>query len=185
MSYDLESWRTELTEIAAVVTESFAGLSAEKINWKSSATSWSIGQCFDHLIVANRGMLSKIEPVIEGKHKPTFFERLPLLPKLFGRLVIKTVHPDTVKKTKNPGIFDPVQSKLDADVIEKFLEDQEKIIAAIRISGKIDLKCTNMTSPVAAFITYSVHDGFRIIIEHEKRHVGQAKRVMETEGFPN
>lgn len=51
-------------------------------------------------------------------------------------------------------------------------------------SENIDLEKTIITSPVAAFVTYSVLDGYRIIVRHGQRHLAQAKRVMEVEGFP-
>jgi hypothetical protein len=184
MNDELNTLISDLEKISLDAKSNFGGLSFEQINWKPSAKSWSVGQCFDHLIEANSRMLAKAEPVIQGKHKPTFFERLPLVPRLFGKLVLGAVDPKTVRKTKNPGIFDPAKSDLDADVIEKFVAEQEKIIATMQASEGVDLERTIMTSPVAVVVTYSVFDAFRIITAHEKRHFQQAKRVMETKGFP-
>jgi hypothetical protein len=184
MNAELSNLATELENISADAQGKFSGLTAEQLNWKPAAESWSVGQCFDHLIVANSGMLAKIEAVVEGKHKTTFFERLPLLPKFFGGLIHNAVKPETVRKTKNPGIFDPAVNDVKADVIEKFLEDQKKIAAVMQASGNVELEKTIMTSPVAVFVTYSLLDGYRIIVEHEKRHLRQAERVMQIAGFP-
>jgi hypothetical protein len=41
-----------------------------------------------------------------------------------------------------------------------------------------------MTSPFVRVITYSVLDGWRLMLAHDRRHVEQAKRVMATPGFP-
>jgi hypothetical protein len=41
-----------------------------------------------------------------------------------------------------------------------------------------------MTSPFVRFITYSVLDSCRLIGAHDQRHLGQARRVMESIGFP-
>ena len=41
-----------------------------------------------------------------------------------------------------------------------------------------------MTSPFLGIVTYSVLDGWRLIVAHERRHVAQAKRVMGSAGFP-
>jgi RNA polymerase sigma factor (sigma-70 family) len=43
---------------------------------------------------------------------------------------------------------------------------------------------TIITSPVSRFITYSLSDAIKIITFHERRHLNQAKRIMQQEGFP-
>jgi hypothetical protein len=174
----------KVEQINGDVRESFGELSAEQLNWKPDEKSWSVGQCFDHLIVGNRSMLSKIIPIIEGRHKTTFFERMPLMPKLFGGLVLKAVEPGNPGKTKNPAIFNPSQSGVGSDVIQTFLDGQITLLDTLQGGGSVDLTGTVMTSPVAAFITYSLLDGFRIIVTHEQRHVIQAKRVTEMKEFP-
>jgi hypothetical protein len=42
-----------------------------------------------------------------------------------------------------------------------------------------------MVSPFASFITYSVLDGCRLIVTHERRHFEQARRVTQAPGFPS
>ena len=129
-------------------------------------------------------MLSHIERKVRDAEKSSFFEKVPFLPKLFGGMVVKAVSPETARKIKNPGIFDPAKSDLAPDVVEKFLANQEKVAASMTASENIDLEKTIMTSPVAVFVTYSVLDGYRIIVRHGQRHLAQAKRVLETKGFP-
>lgn len=41
-----------------------------------------------------------------------------------------------------------------------------------------------MSSPVLGVITYSLMDASRIIVVHEQNHFAQARRVMESPGFP-
>ena len=42
-----------------------------------------------------------------------------------------------------------------------------------------------MVSPFVSFITYSVLDGCRLIVTHERRHFEQARRVTQAPGFPS
>jgi hypothetical protein len=51
-------------------------------------------------------------------------------------------------------------------------------------SRGLDLDAITVTSPVLRVITYSLMDGYRIIVAHERNHVAQARRVTETHGFP-
>jgi hypothetical protein len=41
-----------------------------------------------------------------------------------------------------------------------------------------------MTSPFIKIITYSVLDGYRLMLAHDRRHFEQARRVMLSRGFP-
>ncbi len=45
-------------------------------------------------------------------------------------------------------------------------------------------KKTIITSPFLKVMTYKLADGFRVVVEHERRHFRQAERVLQTEGFP-
>ncbi len=42
-----------------------------------------------------------------------------------------------------------------------------------------------MVSPFVSFITYSVLDGCRLIVAHERRHFEQARRVTREPEFPS
>ena len=47
-----------------------------------------------------------------------------------------------------------------------------------------DLSTVVVTSAVAPMAFYSALDAFKILVAHERRHLGQAERVMTSEGFP-
>jgi hypothetical protein len=166
---------------------SFGGLSATQLNWKPSDERWSIAQCFDHLISSNKGHLPIIEGVRTGTRKTTFWERLPVLPGLAGKLLIKSLDPASTRKIKAPKRFEPAQSDISANVIDDFAAQQEKIIEGMKATGHLDLEKIVVTSPAvsAGFVTYSLLDAYRIIVVHEQRHFQQAKRVTDERGFPN
>jgi hypothetical protein len=184
MNVELNNLAAKLETVSEDVRNTFGSLSAEQLNWKPSPEKWSIGQCLDHLIAGNTEMLAKIWLKVRAQQKPTFFEKLPLLPKIFAPLVVKAVSPESVRKVRNPRILDPAESDIPRDVVTKFLDTQAKAAAAIEAVGNMDPEKIVMTSPVAPFITYSLLDGYRIVVYHGQRHLNQAKRVMETDGFP-
>jgi hypothetical protein len=41
-----------------------------------------------------------------------------------------------------------------------------------------------MVSPFVRVISYTVLDGWRLVVAHDWRHVEQARRVMQAPGFP-
>jgi len=55
----------------------------------------------------------------------------------------------------------------------------------MKATEDLDAEKIIISSPVTNLVTYSLMDAYRIIITHEKRHLLQAKRVSEADGFPN
>jgi hypothetical protein len=174
---------TAANDIAADAKSTFGRLTPTQLNWKPSAERWSVAQCFDHLLTSNKGYFPPIEGVIAGI-KPTFWQRMPVLPGLAGRLLIKSLDPKSTRKIKAPQKFQPVQSDISASVIDDFVDQQGRIVEKMKSTEHLDLERIIITSPVAAAITYSLMDAYRIIVVHERRHFEQAKRVTEEASFP-
>lgn len=181
---DFPSLIVEVEKIADDASAAFGGLSPEQINWKRSADEWSIGQCFDHLITANGTYFSLLERIAAGENKRTLWQRVPLLPSLFGRLIIGAVSPESARKVKAPRAFTPTASEVDASIIDKFRRHQDELLRLMKATEKFELEKIIIPSPVSPLITYSLLDGYRILVTHERRHFLQAERVMKSEGFP-
>lgn len=184
MNEQLETVMQNARTIAAGARSSFGSLSAAQLNWKPSAERWSIAQCFDHLITSNKGFFPVVESVLNGTKKTRFLERLPILPGLAGKLMIKSLDPASTRKIKAPKNFEPAQSDISARVIDDFVAQQDKIVEGMKATSHLDLKRIVVTSPVAAFVTYSLMDAYRIIVVHEQKHFQQARRVAEESAFP-
>jgi hypothetical protein len=65
------------------------------------------------------------------------------------------------------------------------VEHQHQIVDHLRrLPDDVDPARTIITSPLLGLVTYSLDDCFTIMVVHCQRHLGQAKRVTETAGFP-
>ncbi|MEN3335535.1 MAG: hypothetical protein V7641_4900 [Blastocatellia bacterium] len=171
----------------AITDETLAGfgdLTAQQLNWKPSADQWSVAQCFDHLVTANRAYFPIFEKLLSREKKNTFWESLPWLPAFWGKMLIKAVAPESTRKLKAPKIFHPSSSRVDGAIIHQFIQQQNEVIRYMKATEDLDLEKINITSPVTSLITYSLMDAYRLIITHEQRHFLQAIRVSEMNGFP-
>jgi len=175
----------ELEAVAEDASKVFGNLSAAQLNWKPSAEQWSVGQCFDHLIVTNRCFFPDIERVAAGKYKSSLWGRVSPLSGFFGRFILKALDPEKGRKTKAPRVFEPATSDVAADVIERFAAHQEELSALMRATAGADLRGLKVTSPVSPVATYSLLDAYRIVVAHERKHFEQARRVTQTAGFPD
>jgi len=174
----------EAEAIAQDVQGTLAQLNAEQLNWKPNAESWSVGQCLEHLIVADYAMFGAFDEVLSGRKRATRWERMPLLPGLFGKLLVKSVSPQAKQKLKAPLKIQPSTSAIDPQIVSRFVEHQRELVSRLTNLDNFFVEKIVMTSPLMKLITYSVLDACRLIVAHERRHLAQAQRVMETAGFP-
>jgi hypothetical protein len=175
---------TEADAVARDVQSTFGHLTAEQLNWKPNAGSWSVAQCLDHLITINGPMLAGIAQALDRTKPARFLERLPFWSGLCGRIMVKALVPGGARKFKAPPKGQPSTSKLAPQIVGHFVSHQQEVIGKMKTLQNLQLEKIRMTSPFASFITYNLLDACRIIVVHERRHFAQAERVMATSGFP-
>jgi hypothetical protein len=183
-SSTLDEFTSNLEAVSRDVEAAFGNLNGEQLNWKPTPESWSIGQCLDHLIKTNLPYIPTIEAVKTSSWRPTLWQRMPVLPRMMGKLVAGAVSPQAARKLKSPGKFQPASSNVGADVVKTFLNTQRNLLDIMRSTASLDLTGIIISSPVASFVIYSLLDGYRIISNHEQRHLAQAQRVLNSPGFP-
>lgn len=180
---DLPAVINAANNVASNTRSTFGYLTPSQLNWKPSPERWSIAQCFDHLIAVNKAYFPVIDNVLAGK-KRTLWESMPVLPGLMGKMVIKAVEPTSTRKFKARKNFEAAQSNISGSIINDFVDHQAEVVDKMKATQHLDLEKIIITSPVAAVMTYSLIDAYRIIVVHEQRHFQQAKRVTEETGFP-
>lgn len=173
-----------LNKVSNEVQHAFGDLSPGQLNWKPGEKQWSIGQCLEHLIVSNQTYFPQLKALGNETFKASFWQRLPFLPRLWGGMLLRSITPVPRQKMKAPGVFRPVQSQADPDIVRQFTAHNRQLIKHIRNTRSLNHRHTVISSPAARFITYSLYDAIHILANHEERHLRQAIRVMETEGFP-
>ncbi len=183
VNQDLSNVIDEMTKISQKAELTFGHLSPAQINWKPSADGWNIGQCFDHLIKTNELFFPDLEQISNGTRKNSFLENYSQLSSFLGRLLISSLKKDERKfKAPTQKIVPP--SDIDPHIVKIFAAHQAELIGKIKQTENVDWQKIKITSPFMRFVTYKLSDGFQIVLEHERRHLRQAERVLQTEAFP-
>jgi hypothetical protein len=180
----LSDVRAGLVRIAEEAGRTFGGLDPSQLNWRPDATRWSVGQCFDHLIATNRLIRQSAEAACRPDGPRTIWQRLPVLPGLFGRLLIRTQGPRGTRKFTAPPAAQPAATSSEPDVIQRFARQQVEFERWLGTFDEARLARVVMVSPFVSYITYSVLDASRIVVAHNRRHVEQARQVLTAPGFP-
>jgi hypothetical protein len=172
-----------LTQVADDARATFAGLTLEQLNWKPAENSWSVGQCFEHLIKTNEEFAPEFVRLATGTRKNTLLQNYSPFTGMMGRFLIKAVSEDS-KKAKAPSKKIVPASDINADIIERFAMNIAGVNRAIELCAGVDRKKTIISSPFLSVFTYTLDDAYTVLVEHARRHFRQAKRVMEAQGFP-
>ena len=182
---ELQQLQMEIRSITDQIQNEFGGLRADQLNWKPAPASWSVAQCFDHLITSNKGYFPIVASVVAGQKKTRFIERVPILPAIWSKALISSLDSQGGRKLKAPAAFQPSSSEIPDSIIQNFVSQQGRVADAMEAAKSVDPNRIVITSPAASFVTYTLFDAFRIIVVHEQRHFQQAMRVKANPNFPN
>lgn len=183
MDERIQSIISDMEAVAEDARSTFGSLTGDQLNWKPGEKSWSIAQCLDHIILSNTEFFPEFEKLASGTRKNSFWETYSPFTGWGGRFLIKAVSEDS-KKAKAPSKAIVPPSDIDPRIVETFSDHIADINTKIESVADADRKKTVVTSPFLAVFTYTLDDAYTVLVEHSKRHIRQAKRVMEAEGFP-
>ena len=169
--------------VAADTLSTFGSLDARQLNWRPDATRWSVAQCFEHLLVSNRLMVDAARGALDGKPR-TVWQRLPVLPGVFGRMLIRSQAPQSTRKFTASPLATPAASDIAPDILQRFVAQNNELVRWLRGIDEARAASVVMTSPFVSFIVYSALDGARLVLAHDHRHIEQARRVTQAPGFP-
>jgi hypothetical protein len=174
----------DLRTVTAEAQAEFGAFDAAQLNWKPAPKSWSIGQCFEHLITVNSLYFPELEAIIAGKRKNSTWQSISPFTGFLGRWLIRSLDPKSVKRLPAPKASQPSSSEVDPAIIRRFVDNQARVAELVAATERVDLRRTVVSSPFLSLMTYTLVDGFKIVAVHERRHLGQARRVTQAPGFP-
>jgi len=172
-------------DVARDAEGTFGGLTPGQLNWRPDATRWSVAQCVEHLVIINGLMLRATKDALSGVAPRTVWQRLLFLPGVFGRLMVRSQSPQAERRFTAPAVARPTASDIAPDVVARFVRQQQDASVWLRSVADSIAARTVMTSPFVKVITYSVLDGCRLMLAHDRRHVEQARRVTVSGRFPS
>ena len=173
-----ERWTDKINQTTKAFKESFGNLSAEELNRKPNAQTWSIAQNMDHLIVINQSYYPVINALRQGNYKLPFIGKIGFMVNFLGKMVLDAVQPDRSKRMKTFPIWEPAKSEIDKDILGRFEKHQEGLKKLITDSRDLLEQGVIISSPANKNIVYKLETAFDIIVTHEQRHLEQAKEVL-------
>lgn len=157
--------------------EKFRNLNADNLLYRSRNDSWNILECLEHLNLYGDFYLPQIENVINNS--PSKFEgefKSGFLGNYFSKSMLPKENQNKMKtfKSKNP-----LNSKLDKSVIDKFIKQQLHFIDMLNKARKVSLNTVKISTSISSLIKLNLGDTFQFIINHNLRHLKQIDKISE------
>ena len=160
------------------------GLTTAQLNWKPRPDAWSVGQCLEHLSIANEIYVEAITESLGGRPDGPVDE---ITPGWFGRWFIRTyIEPTTQeRRARAPRKIAPVASHIELSILDRFVASNARMRDLIGRATAHDVNRVRFVNPFLPLIRFTVGTGLQIIARHNHRHVLQAERVRQLTGFPS
>ena len=159
-------------------------LTPEQLNWKPAPEQWSVGQCLEHLAMANEVYLPPIADAL-ARSAPAGGAG-EIIPGWFARWFIRNYiapSPQT-KRARAPGKIAPVLSRVEPSILDRFLDGNRQMRDLVTRAAGHDVNRVRFRNPFIPVIRFTVGTGFEVTSKHESRHLLQAERVRQAPGFP-
>jgi hypothetical protein len=158
------------------------GLSPAQLNWRPAEDLWSVGQCLQHLHVANEVYLPAIATALDDRRPSPVQD---ITPGWFGRWFIRTyIEPSsTGKRARAPRKIAPAQH-IDPSVLDLFLRSNEVARDLVHRAGAYNVNRIRFGNPFVPLLRFTVGTGLEIVWRHQRRHLMQAERIRQAPGFP-
>jgi len=157
-------------------------LTVQQLNWQSVPGTWSIGQCLEHLCMANETYLAAIAPALEREPGGSVQE---ITPGWFARWFIRSfIEPSPqTKRAPAPRKIVP-GAQVELSVFDRFLSSNHATRDVIHHAAGYDVNRIRFKNPFVRGIRFTVGTGLQIICSHERRHLLQAEQVKRSPAFP-
>ncbi len=157
-------------------------LSPAQLNWKPAEDLWSVGQCLQHLYVANEVYLPAIANALNDRPPSPVQE---ITPGWFGRWFIRSyIEPSPrSKRARAPRKLAPAQH-IDPSVLDLFLRSNDVARDLVRRAGPYDINRIRFANPFIPLVRFTVGTSLEILWRHQRRHLLQAERIRQSCRFP-
>ena len=171
----LKIWKAEALMNLQFVENELVNLSDEQLNFKPDADKWSVLQCVEHLNRYSEYYLKVIDNKLSKANEAGTEE---VKHSWFGKMSIKSMHPDNRKKSKSLGRLNPAASEVNRKALQDFINYQKNLLSLIDKSEKYSLNSIKIPADVFKLLKLRLGECFEFLIVHQQRHILQIKELL-------
>ena len=180
----IDDFRRQFEQLADDADTLVGPLTDQQFTWQPRPDAWSIAQCLDHLNVTARLFLPILDEGIANAIRQGLYGEGPFAYNWIGRLAVWMLEPPPRFRTKTPAAFHPPPSRTRREILAAFRAYKVQYVDRLRQANGLDLARARVRSLPGSWIHIPLGSGFAATTAHERRHLWQAKCVLEAPGFP-
>jgi len=160
------------------------GLGPEQLDWVPEPGRWSVAQCFAHLNATNRKMADRIEESIRRGRTANMVSEGPFSYGFLARMFHRMMEPPVKRRFKTSAAFTAKPGESWAQIQADWKTTHDRLDDLLQQANGLDLARVKTTSPASSWIRYPLGIGFWIHAAHDKRHLWQARQLINDARFP-
>jgi len=184
MTSDCEDYATRVRAQSDEVAALIAPLDDETLAWRPRPGRWSVGECIVHMTLTIPPYLAAIDAAVAAARARGLRGDAPWRGTWMGRMFLSVLEPPPRMRVPTLRRLMPLSVPGRDRLATDFHAAQEAIVASRERAEGVDLGRARVTSPFFSVLRTSADESFRILLAHNRRHLWQARRVLEKSGIP-
>ncbi len=180
---EIDQFRSQFEQLSAEADALTNPLSDEQFLWRPSPDSWSIAECLDHLNATARVYLPVLDEGISDAIRRGEYGEGPFKYNWLGRLSVR-FSKSRIRLTAADDMV-PAANRTRHEILTAFRAYQVQYIDRLRQANGVDLARARVRMPIHGWLRIPLGSGFELMLVHSRRHLAQARRVMESDDFPS
>lgn len=182
MHPQLENYRSGFRDLKEEATTLVADVDSELLRTHPDPEMWSAVQCIDHLNTAGWLLLQSMERAIQRGQAEGPYGEPPFEYGFVSRWFVRVLKPSSDWTFDAPSLFEPdaPNTLYPGEVVDEFLALQDQLSECVVDAEGLDLRRIRLASPAIPLLRLSLGAWFEATLAHEHRHLGQARRVLNT-----
>ncbi|SNR42898.1 MULTISPECIES: DinB family protein [Hymenobacter] len=177
----LDSLTADLHAIREVVNQRFRPLTDDQLNRGPGPGKWSVGQCLEHLNIVGGLYLPTISRKIKAAQQRGSTPAETVVHGYIGKKMTDAMRvPASEKPMKTPQQYAPSGMRLPRTVLEVFGRQVDELLSLIEQTRTVNANTIRIPNPIIPLLLPRLTDALELLVEHMKRHIGQAERVLDT-----
>lgn len=171
---------SELRESARHAEKMFESRTTGQLQHRPGKGRWSATECIAHLNLSNRAYLSSLDAAIRKLHEKGFSRKPAFHLNWNARLLKYWLEPPSRLRLPTSAPFQPLPVRDTEPVFREFLALEKELEEKIDSARGLGLDRAKIHSPFAEKPKYNCYSAFVLIAAHNRRHLWQAERVLDT-----
>lgn len=169
----------ELEECSVRAGRLAGPLSPDKLSTRPQPGSWSVAECLDHLSLTTEAYLPRLDEALADVRNQGLTGSGPFRMEWTARLLRFMLEPPARLRTRTSAPFVP-SGTTPEQALPRFLALQKTLLTKLHDAAGLALDRVKIRSPFAERVRYNLYSAFVLIAVHERRHLWQAEKAIES-----